>query len=267
MAITMGPNMQPMCDGWAIKRLVGKIHYFSEIDSTNSYASRLAAQGAAEGEIVVADTQTQGRGRLGRQWISPPQTNLYLSIILRPRLAPADAPQITLMAAVALADTIGSFVPVRPSIKWPNDILLNGKKVAGILTELSCVADSVDFVILGIGMNINFRPDEMPADIRERATSLFAVIDKKVSRPAVLRRLIHDLDRCYGELEEFGFDGLAPRWEARFGFRGRRVRIELLGQVLLGCAKGIDRDGALIIEGDDGCLQRVLAGDVIPVEN
>ena len=262
----MGIDLQPSRNGWVTKRLVGKVHYFPQIDSTNSHASRLAAQGAPEGEIVLADTQSQGRGRLGRRWVSPPQANLYLSIILRPRLAPVHAPQITLMAAVALADTIGSFVSARPAIKWPNDILLQGKKVAGILTELSCAGDCVDFVILGMGVNINFLPNEMPADIRERATSLFAVMQEKVSREAVLRRLIHDLDRCYGELEEFGFDALAPRWEAYFGFRGRRVRIELLDQVLLGRAKGIDRDGALIIESDDGGLQRVLAGDVIPVE-
>jgi len=262
----MGLELITMGDGWVNKRLNGKIHYFSELDSTNSHASRLAEKGAPEGEVVVADTQTQGRGRLGRRWISPPRTNLYLSIILRPQLPPAHAPQITLMAAVALAETIGSFVSFRPTIKWPNDILVQGKKMAGILTELSCRAERVDFVILGIGVNINFLPNEMPADIRNRATSIFAMTQEKVRPEAVLRRLIHDLDRCYGELEEFGFDALAPRWEAYFSLRGQRVRVELLDRVLFGCAKGIDRDGALLIEGDDGSVQRVLAGDVIPME-
>ena len=264
-AITMGVEVKRICDGRVGQRLGGKIHYFSVIDSTNVYARRLAEQGAPEGVVVVADTQTQGRGRLGRRWISPPHSNLYLSVILRPQLPPVHAPQVTLMAAVALAETIESFVSISPAIKWPNDILVHGKKLAGILTELSCGPDCVDFVILGIGVNVNFPPSEMPSDIRERATSIFGVTQKKVSREAFLRRLIHDLDRCYGELEELGFGALAPRWEAHFGFRGRRVRVELLDQVVVGRAKGIDRDGALILEGDDGSVQRVLAGDVIPV--
>jgi BirA family biotin operon repressor/biotin-[acetyl-CoA-carboxylase] ligase len=264
-AITMGVEVKPICDGRVGQRLGGKIHYFTQIDSTNAHARRLAERGAPEGVVVVADAQTQGRGRLGRRWISPPHTNLYLSVILRPQLSPVHAPQVTLMAAVALAETIESFVSVSPTIKWPNDILVQGKKLAGILTELSCGPDCVDFVILGIGVNINFPPDEMPSDIRGRATSILGVTQKKVNREGFLWRLIHDLDRCYGELEEFGFDTLAARWETYFGFRGRRVRVELLDQAVVGRAQGIDRDGALILEGDDGRIQRVLAGDVIPV--
>ena len=250
--------------GLAVKRLAGNFHYFAEVDSTNTYARQLAENGAREGEIVIAEAQTQGRGRLGRRWQSPPFANLYFSIILRPRLLPAHAPQITLMAAVALAETVASFIPQSATIKWPNDILVGGKKLAGILTEASCDSERLHYVILGIGVNLNYRLAAMPDEIRTRATSVAELTGKSVRRESFLRRLIHDLDRCYGELEEAGFGSLAPRWEAHFGLRGQRVRVELFDQIVTGWVRGIDRDGALLVEDDQGRTQRVIAGDVIP---
>lgn len=247
------------------QRLGTEFHYFAEIGSTNSHARQLAEQGARQGELVVADSQTDGRGRLGRHWVSPPNVNLYISFVLRPKLPPARAPQITLMAAVALAETLQSFLPAPPSIKWPNDITVNGKKLAGILTEVNCGTDSVEFVILGIGVNVNYPLDLMPEEIRQRATSVLVERQNKVSREDLLWRLIQDLDRCYGELEVNGFAPLAPRWEAYFGWRGQRMRIELLDQVAFGIARGIDHDGALLLEDDHGRLQRVIAGDVTPM--
>ncbi len=247
------------------QRLGIKLHYFSEIDSTNKQARELAEKGALEGEIVIAEQQTRGRGRLGRNWVSPPFLNLYLSVILRPKLPPAHAAQVTLMAAVALADTVAGFTPDTPAIKWPNDILLRGKKLAGILTESSITAERVNYVILGIGVNLNYPHALMPEAIRERATSLMECAGKTVSREAFLGRLIHDLDRCYGILGEAGFDAIAPQWEAYFNFRGERVRVEGGGEALAGIAKGIDRDGALIIEREGGQYHRVFAGDVIPL--
>jgi len=247
------------------KRLGTKFHYFQEIDSTNSHARRLAETGAPEGEVVIAERQFEGRGRLGRSWESPPYCNLYFSLLLRPALAPVHAPQMTLMAAVALADTVAAFVVEPPVIKWPNDILLQGKKVAGILTESSCDAKHIEFVILGIGVNLNFPRERMPETIRDRATSLMEVGGKTFSRENFLRRLIQDLDRCYGILEDFGFDAIAPRWEAYFALRGRRVRVEMIDEVISGTATGIDGDGALLLEAEDGVLRRVLAGDVIPL--
>jgi BirA family biotin operon repressor/biotin-[acetyl-CoA-carboxylase] ligase len=246
----------------AAQRLGTEFHYFAEIGSTNTYARRLAEQGARDGELVIADSQTEGRGRLGRHWVSPPNVNLYLSFVLRPKLPPARAPQITLMAAVALAETLKFFLPVPPSIKWPNDIIVDGKKLAGILTEVTCGTDSVEFVILGIGVNVNYPVALMPEEIRECATSVLIECQNKVSREDLLQRLIQDLDRCYGEIEENGFAPLAPRWEAYFGWRGQRVRIELLDQIVFGIAKGIDRDGALVLEDAQGRVQRVIAGDV-----
>ena len=246
-------------------RLGVKFHHYVEIDSTNTRARQLADEGAAEGEIVIAEQQSRGRGRLGRNWISPPFVNLYLSVVLRPYLPPAHAPQITLMAAVALADTVAQFVSEPPAIKWPNDILLKGKKLAGILTESSVSPERINYVILGVGVNINFSHALMPEAIRERATSLMDCAGEPLSREAFLGRLIQDLDRCYGILGEAGFSRIAERWESYFSLRGKRVRVETGDEGLAGVAKGIDNDGALIVEGERGQSHRVLAGDVVPL--
>jgi BirA family biotin operon repressor/biotin-[acetyl-CoA-carboxylase] ligase len=249
-----------------VKRLGATFHYFFELDSTNTYARQLAEAGAREGEIVIAEAQTQGRGRLGRRWQSPPFANLYFSVILRPQLPPAQAPQITLTAAVALAETVAAFIAQPATIKWPNDILVGGKKLAGILTEASCDSERLHYVILGIGVNLNYAVEHMPQEIRARATSIAHLTGKPVHRESFLRRLIQDLDRCYGELEQSGFAALARRWQAHFSLRDRRVRVEMLEQIITGWARGIDRDGALLVEDDNGVLQRVIAGDVIPLE-
>ena len=259
--------LDELSQGLALKRLGGQLHYFPEIDSTNSFARQLADNGAREGEIVIAETQTHGRGRLGRRWQSPPFTNLYFSVILRPQLLPANAPQITLMAAVALAETVAALITQGVAIKWPNDILVEGKKLAGILTEAACDPERLQYVLLGIGVNLNYRIDTMPEEIRRRATSLAELTGNMVSREGFFRRLIHALDRCYGELEEVGFARLAPRWEAHFELRGKQVRVESFDQSITGTALGIDQDGALLIEDPQGARQRVLAGDVIPVGN
>ena len=248
------------------KRIGCKFHYFSETDSTNTQARRLAQTGAVEGEVVVAEAQTQGRGRLGRVWQSPPFVNLYISIVLRPNLLPANAPQITLMAAVALAETVEFFLGRSAAIKWPNDILLDGKKLAGVLSEAACDSERVEYVILGIGLNLNYHVHEMPLELRTRATSLGYLMGQPVDRESVLRRLIQDLDRCYGELETCGFEALRRRWEERFIWRGRRVRVELGDQVLIGRAQGIEPGGALILEAEDGQRRSIVAGDVIPLE-
>jgi len=253
--------------GLEVKCLGGKFHYFAELGSTNVHARTLAEQGAAQGEVVIAEAQTDGRGRLGRRWESPPGVNIYFSVILRPRLLPVHAPQITLMAAVALAETVAPLIEQAPVIKWPNDILVNGKKLAGVLSEAVCNPERINHVILGIGLNLNYRAVSMPAEIRRRATSVTDLTGNEIDRESVMIRLIQNLDRCYGELEECGFETLRPRWDKFFGLRGRRVRIENHEQVVTGRALGIDRNGALVVEDEFGELQNIYAGDVIPLES
>jgi BirA family biotin operon repressor/biotin-[acetyl-CoA-carboxylase] ligase len=171
------------------------------------------------------------------------------------------------MAAVALAETLDSFIAPTAEIKCPNDILVGGRKLAGVLTETACSADAIEHVILGIGINVNYRRDEMPEDIRARATSLADLSGSFVARENVLARLIHALDRCYGVLEQSGFDALRPRWEARFALRGKLVRVEHLDQWIAGRARGIAPDGALLVEDESGAVHKIYAGDVIALEN
>src|SRR5262249_14539510 len=230
----------------ASARLGKKIHYFAELDSTNRLAYKLAAEGAVEGEVVLAETQTRGKGRLGRSWFSPPGLNLYLSIILRPNLSPSNAPQLTLVSAVALAETVQPILGARPAIKWPNDILAGGKKLAGILTESSVDSERLHFVVVGIGVNLNMPADLLPEEIRDRATSLLALTNQLVDRTAFAGELIQSLDRCYGELEQRGFPHIAARWESFFELKGRKVKVEMGDRIVSGIAKGIDRDGALL---------------------
>jgi BirA family biotin operon repressor/biotin-[acetyl-CoA-carboxylase] ligase len=171
------------------------------------------------------------------------------------------------MAAVALVETVQSFIPQSPSIKWPNDILVGSKKLAGILTEAACDSEQIHYVILGMGVNLNYRIDAMPEEIRARATSITELTGRWLERESFLRRLIHDLDRCYGELEAVGFSAMKSRWEAHFAWRGRRVRVDSIDQQVTGRAKGIDSDGALLVEDErGGGIQRIIAGDVIPLE-
>jgi BirA family biotin operon repressor/biotin-[acetyl-CoA-carboxylase] ligase len=250
----------------ASARLGKQIHYFLELDSTNRLAYKLATEGAAEGEVVLAETQTRGKGRLGRSWFSPPGLNLYLSFILRPNLPPSNAPQLTLVSAVALAETVQRFLGARPAIKWPNDILAGGKKLAGILTESSVDSERLHFVVVGIGVNLNMPADLLPEEIRDRATSLLILTNRIVDRTAFAGELIRSLDRCYGELEQRGFPHIAVRWESFFELKGRKVKVEMGDRIVSGTAGGIDRDGALLVEREDGALERIIAGDVTPVE-
>ncbi|HEY1266391.1 MAG TPA: biotin--[acetyl-CoA-carboxylase] ligase [Candidatus Binatia bacterium] len=247
-------------------RLGKTIHYFAELDSTNRAAYKLAGEGAAEGEVVLAEAQTRGKGRLGRSWFSPPGLNLYLSVILRPKLSPSDAPQLTLVAAVALADTVRRFLGRAPAIKWPNDILVGGKKLAGILTESSVDSQRLHFVVVGVGVNLNMPASMLPEDIRGLATSLLILTNQMADRTSFAKELIHSLDRCYGELEQSGFPPMAARWESFFELKGRKVKVEMGDRVVLGIARGIDRDGALILEKQGGATERIIAGDVTAAE-
>jgi BirA family biotin operon repressor/biotin-[acetyl-CoA-carboxylase] ligase len=239
-----------------------KIHYFNSLDSTNSTAYQLALRGADEGEGVIAESQEHGRGRLGREWISPPFLNLYLSVILRPKIPPHRASLITFMAAVAAAETIEKYSALPPTIKWPNDLLLNGKKVAGLLNEIRSETDRIHFVVLGMGVNLNSDTKRFPRGIRDRATSLKGQRGDPVSRKAFTALLFEELERWY---EIFTNEGEAPvlkAWRDRAQIQGKEVRVTSFDEVLVGRAVDVDSDGALILETGAGERKRIVAGDV-----
>jgi len=239
-----------------------KVHYFKRIDSTNSLAYHLALQGAGEGEVVIAEFQEKGRGRLGRHWISPPFLNLYFSVILRPPIPPHQAPLMTFLAAVATADAIWVYSGLRPTIKWPNDLMFRERKIAGLLNEIHSETDHVHFVVLGIGVNLNAEEGLFPEELRNRVTSLKQEMGQAILRKEFVSHLLSQLENWY---ETFLKDGTTPilnAWKERATLSGRRVTVTSFGDILEGCAMDIDSDGALLLKLDDGRQKRVVAGDV-----
>ncbi|HBA55926.1 MAG TPA: biotin--[acetyl-CoA-carboxylase] ligase, partial [Syntrophorhabdus aromaticivorans] len=197
---------------WEVERHVTatvlgkKIIYKDNLDSTNALAFRLALSGEPEGTCVIAETQKSGKGRLGRKWFSPAGKNLYMSVLLRPRIPPSAVYPITFLSSLAVYDTIETLVRVQPTLKWPNDVLIAGKKVCGTLLELSTEADMVRFVIVGIGLNINMKEDETEEEIRQKATSFFMEARKSFERTAVCGILLDNLERYYRIFREKGTD-------------------------------------------------------------
>jgi BirA family biotin operon repressor/biotin-[acetyl-CoA-carboxylase] ligase len=245
--------------------LATEIHYFETVDSTNRVALDLARSGSAHGTTVIADQQTAGRGRLGRAFFSPPASNLYTSIILRPRIHTAEAPSWIFAAAVSVAKTIEQTLgkSSKVAIKWPNDVLLGGLKTSGILMELGAEATRVDFLVLGIGVNLNVDRSQFPDEFRDRATSLASHSGRPVDRLAFARRLYGNLEVTLDVCEDRGFEGVRAEFDARFEMRGQRISVlELDGSELRGTALGIDDDGALRLQLETGEVTRVIAGDV-----
>ena len=251
--------------GLGTRWLARDLRWFESLDSTNRLAVELARDGAAHGTTVVAEGQTAGRGRLGRSFFSPPFLNLYTSIVLRPELTTASAPTWILASAVAVAEAAEATVPdpAAVEIKWPNDVLLGGLKTSGILMELGAEATRVDFLVLGIGVNLNVDRDAFPEEFRRLATSLSSHCGHPVDRVAFTRRLFERLELALDTCAAQGFRGLRSDFEARFRMAGRPVRVVELGaEETRGIAVGIDEDGALRVRREDGTETRVVAGDV-----
>ncbi len=238
------------------------IHYFREIDSTNNKAKDLAASGAPEGTIVIAEQQTKGRGRRGRVWFSPPGGGIYISLILRPEMPPNEAPTMTLMTAVAVAEALISLVELEVSIKWPNDILVGGKKVAGILTEISTEMDSIDFIIVGLGMNVNMPLASFPKEINDIVTSILLETGKHFSRIELIRAYLHFHEKYYKIFQKNGYEPIIERWKELSNMFGRNIMVNVLGKEYSGEVIDMDNDGALILKDNQGNLHRVFSGDV-----
>jgi len=237
-----------------------EIIHMDEVDSTNRMAKDLAIRGVPEGALVIAEKQTRGRGRMDRDWFSPPGGGIYMTIVLRPSLPPAEAPKITLLTGVALAESLREISRIEARIKWPNDIVIKGKKLAGILTELSAEIDAINFVLIGIGVNVN--TGEFPESVQETATSLLIETGQHFSRAPLVRDFLSRFEAFYDESKGRGFDGIIRRWNGLTDTVGRKVRIDAVGREYTGEALRVDTDGALIIRDERGSLHRIVSGDV-----
>ncbi len=247
--------------------IIGRtLETFPEIDSTNSYVRHLGEAGGAEGTVVISDQQTAGRGRLGRSWVSPSGVNLYCSVLLRPQIPVQQAPQLTFLSAVSVAETLENICGLKAQVKWPNDVLVDGLKVAGLLNEMSAETELIHFVVLGMGINLNMTAEQMPERQNYPATSAFLLTGRPVDRCRFARQLIRTLDRYYLELLETGFSAIRNRWEARCNIMNRRVRVEQGTVVHSGTVVGIDSDGALLLQSEDGHMVKIVSGDVKPLE-
>ena len=245
-------------------RVIGRdIRVFGQTTSTNDVVEKLARDGVKEGVVVFAESQAKGRGRLGRKWVSPAQKGLWFSVLLRPPIRPELITRLTIASATALARAIRRQTELRPEVKWPNDILINGKKAAGILTELSAELDTVKYVILGIGLDVNLTATDFPPDVKKIATSLRIEQGHPLDRAALAATVIHELDEDYARATTGAFETLADEWESQCTTLGRNVTIHVGDRTIRGRAESLDAGGALLVRTVHGHLERISGGDVI----
>ena len=244
-------------------KIIGRdIHVFEQTTSTNDVIEKLARDGVKEGVVVFAESQTRGRGRLGRKWISPAHKGLWFSILLRPDLRPQETTQLTVASATALRRAIQSETGLKPEIKWPNDILIRGKKVAGILTELSAEVDRVKHIILGIGVDVNLNANEFPPELRKTATSLKIEAGETVSRAELAVAILRELDFDYARICGGKFPAVADEWESGCATIGKNVTVHIGERKIHGRAESLGDDGALLLRTEHGRLETITGGDV-----
>lgn len=238
------------------------IRVFKETASTNDTIEKLARDGAAEGVVVFAESQTRGRGRLGRTWSSPAGKGLWFSVLLRPDLRPPEITRLTVAAATAIRRAIHAATGLAPEIKWPNDLLIDGRKAAGILTELSAETDQVRYVILGVGIDVNQTAADFEGDLSEVAASLSMGVGHGLDRAVLATRVLHALEQDYSRICNGQFQAVAEEWESNCATLGRRVSIRIGGRLAVGCAESLDADGALLLRSQHGHLERITGGDL-----
>ena len=245
-------------------KIIGKdMHYYPSVDSTNRVAKALAYHGAQDGTIVVAEEQTGGKGRLERNFYSPRGKGIWFSVILRPNFSPHDAPKFTLMSAVAVAEAMSRF-NLQAQIKWPNDILFDGRKLVGILTEMSGEIGKIAYIVIGVGINVNITREEFPEDLKPIAASLSEMNGDSISRVKFFRAVLEEFDKLYQMVTKFGFGKIIERWRKYNITLGKNVRVIAAAdgtESFTGKAVDLDETGALIVETAYG-LKTVYAGDV-----
>ncbi|OIO38072.1 MAG: biotin--[acetyl-CoA-carboxylase] ligase [Candidatus Omnitrophica bacterium CG1_02_49_10] len=246
--------------GWRLDtEYIGKkIYSYDSTDSTNDIAYGLAEEGAREGVCVFAEGQGKGRGRLGRRWYSPNGKGIYLSLILRPDITPQEAPKMTILAAVSCANVLRRLYGFSALIKWPNDILINDRKICGILTEMNAELDRIGFIVLGIGINVNADKKDLP----KGGGSIRSELGKPVSRLELAKELMREIEAQYNILKRDGFGEIVRQWQTLSATLSKHVRVKLKDREPEGYAIGIDESGALLLRHDNGFIERLAAGDV-----
>lgn len=245
-----------------IKVIGREINVFNQTTSTNDVVEKMAVDGVPEGVVVFADSQTKGRGRLGRQWHSLPGKGLWFSVLLRPPLHPKMAMQLTIAAAVSVRRAINQLTNIAVFIKWPNDIVIGGKKVAGILNEISAELDRIKYAILGIGVNVNHEATDFPPDLCKIATSIKINIGQQLNRSELAAAIIQSLDADYEKIIKGNFSAIADEWMNFCETIGKQVTIRTGERIIQGRAESLDADGCLIVRKTHGHLERVIGGDV-----
>jgi BirA family biotin operon repressor/biotin-[acetyl-CoA-carboxylase] ligase len=243
-----------------------QLYYYEEIGSTNDEAFHLGLSGAPEGTALIAEKQNAGKGRMQRVWHSPAGSNIYTSIILRPKIESARAPQISILAGVAVADVLESYCPDRIKLKWPNDVLIDGKKVCGILSQMKTAASEVDFIVLGIGINVNISYSQFPEEICKLATSLAIETGRKISRQELIISLYENLAKWYKQILKDGFCRIKEKWLSMSPMIGELVQVMFQKEAVSGKAIGIDEDGSLLLLTAGNKELKVSAGDVTIVK-
>jgi BirA family transcriptional regulator, biotin operon repressor / biotin---[acetyl-CoA-carboxylase] ligase len=253
--------------GLKAKMFSPKIHYFSSIDSTNNFAKKLAHAGTPEGTLVLAETQTQGKGRLGRSWFSPPGFSIYFSLVLRPEVLPEYAQRFTLMAGLAVAEAIKKVCGAAIRLKWPNDLVVASKgtylKVGGILTEMGAESDRVNYLVTGIGLNVNIDKNSFPADLRSRGTSLKAQDPhhKPIVRVKLFQQILVEMEQYYKRFLKGGWNDILQEYRSFDILTGKTVRVKQGEDSISGKVIEIDAEGRLVIKSQNKVF-RVIAGEV-----
>ena len=244
--------------------MIGReILFLPEVDSTNRQAREQCLRGAKEGAVILAESQSEGKGRLGRQWQSPAGVNLHASIILRPSIPASSAPHIPLLAGVAAANALARACELDARIKWPNDIFINGRKVAGVLSEMEAEGSRIRFIILGVGVNVNWGKEDIPPELREIATSVRVEAGKEFSRAKVAAEFFEELEREYALFLKEGFSSmLREEWNRLSWVNQKWVTITVMDKKFEGQVLGLDTDGALLLMDREEKIQRFIAGDV-----
>ena len=253
---------------WKLKtKVLGReVISYKKVDSTNTIAYGLAEKGMKEGTVILADEQVKGKGRHGRHWSSPSKGGIYMSCILRPAIAPNEISRITLLTAVAVSQAIRDISSLEVTIKWPNDIMIDGKKLCGILTEMKAEQDSVDFVVLGIGINVNAKTSQLPKGASSIKDELHLRGGKTIlSRVELAKKVLEKLDEYYNLMKREGFDPIIEMWKDLSTMIGSRVKVTLAGKTFEGLAHDINPDGALVVRLDSGVLEKISSGDVTMV--